>query len=128
MRDGLWSRAGCSGAPTEYDHGASRRGRHGCNRRQCGIATQRLRHPSGRGEPRAPGREQACSSARSTTPTPSISGYRIDQVLVGSLNLEARGYFEGGSRGADAGLAVYKQISLSVSRLSPASWLLPLRV
>jgi hypothetical protein len=33
-------------------------------------------------------------------------GYQIDEVLVGSLNLEARGYFEGGSRGADAGLAV----------------------
>ena len=27
-------------------------------------------------------------------------GYQVDQTLVASLNLEARGYFEGGSRGA----------------------------
>ncbi len=37
-------------------------------------------------------------------------GYEMDRVLVASLNLEARGYFEGGSRGADAGRAVYEQI------------------
>jgi predicted permease len=44
-------------------------------------------------------------------------GYQIDQVLVASLNLEARGYFEGGSRGADAGLAVYEQILSRVEAL-----------
>ena len=44
-------------------------------------------------------------------------GYQIDEVLVGSLNLEARGYFEGGSRGADAGLAVYEQILSRVETL-----------
>jgi putative ABC transport system permease protein len=37
-------------------------------------------------------------------------GYEVDRTLVASLNLEARGYFEGGSRGPDAGLAVYEQI------------------
>jgi macrolide transport system ATP-binding/permease protein len=44
-------------------------------------------------------------------------GYQIDRVLVASLNLEARGYFEGGSRGADAGLAVYDQILSRVEAL-----------
>ncbi len=44
-------------------------------------------------------------------------GYRIDRVLVASLNLEARGYFEGGSRGPDAGLAVYEQILSRVEAL-----------
>jgi predicted permease len=37
-------------------------------------------------------------------------GYRVDQTLVASLNLEPRGYFEGGSRGSDAGRAVFEQI------------------
>jgi predicted permease len=37
-------------------------------------------------------------------------GYEIDRVLIAPLDLEARGYFEGGSRGADAGRAVYEQI------------------
>jgi putative ABC transport system permease protein len=37
-------------------------------------------------------------------------GYQVDQILVASLNLEPRGYFEGGSREPAAGLAVYKQI------------------
>jgi putative ABC transport system permease protein len=37
-------------------------------------------------------------------------GYQVDQTLVASLNLEARGYFEGGAKGPDAGLAVYEQI------------------
>ena len=41
---------------------------------------------------------------------PADLGYQIDRTLVASLNLEPRGYFEGGSRGADAGLAVYEQI------------------
>jgi predicted permease len=36
--------------------------------------------------------------------------YELDQTLIASLNLEARGYFEGGSRGAEAGSAVYEQI------------------
>src|SRR5688500_18008531 len=36
--------------------------------------------------------------------------YEVDQILVASLNPEARGYFEGGSGGAEAGLAVYEQI------------------
>ena len=44
-------------------------------------------------------------------------GYDIDRVLVGSLNLQARGYFEGGSRGPDAGLAVYQQILSRVEAL-----------
>jgi predicted permease len=37
-------------------------------------------------------------------------GYEVDGVLVLPLNLEPRGYFEGGPRGAEAGLAVYEQI------------------
>jgi predicted permease len=44
-------------------------------------------------------------------------GYQVDQTLVASLNLEARGYFEGGPRGADAGLAVYEQILSRVEAL-----------
>jgi predicted permease len=36
--------------------------------------------------------------------------YELDQTLIASLNLEVRGYFEGGSRGPAAGLAVYEQI------------------
>jgi predicted permease len=44
-------------------------------------------------------------------------GYQIDRVLVASLNLEARGYFEGGPRGPDAGLAVYEQILSRVAAL-----------
>ncbi len=43
--------------------------------------------------------------------------YQVDQTLVASLNLEARGYFEGGSRGADAGFAVYEQILSRVEAL-----------
>jgi predicted permease len=37
-------------------------------------------------------------------------GYQVDRTLVASLNLEARGYFEGGSRGSASGLAVYEQV------------------
>ena len=44
-------------------------------------------------------------------------GYQIDQVLVATLNLEARGYFEGGSKGADAGSAVYQAILSRVEAL-----------
>jgi putative ABC transport system permease protein len=44
-------------------------------------------------------------------------GYQIDHVLVASLNLQVRGYFEGGPRGADAGLAVYEQILARVEAL-----------
>jgi putative ABC transport system permease protein len=44
-------------------------------------------------------------------------GYRVDQTLIASLNLEAHGYFEGGSRGPDAGLAVYEQILSRVQAL-----------
>jgi predicted permease len=44
-------------------------------------------------------------------------GYQVDRTLVASLNLEARGYFEGGSRGADAGSAVYEQILSRVEAL-----------
>ena len=43
--------------------------------------------------------------------------YPMDHTLVASLNLEAHGYFEGGSRGSDAGLAVYDQILSRVARL-----------
>lgn len=44
-------------------------------------------------------------------------GYQIDRVLVASLNLQARGYFEGGPRGPEAGLAVYEQILSRVEAL-----------
>jgi predicted permease len=44
-------------------------------------------------------------------------GYQIDRVLVASLNLQARGYFEGGARAPDAGLAVYEQILSRVEAL-----------
>ena len=44
-------------------------------------------------------------------------GYRVDQTLVATLNLQAHGYFEGGSRGADAGLALYEQILSRVDAL-----------
>ena len=44
-------------------------------------------------------------------------GYQVDRTLVASLNLEARGYFEGGARGPDAGLAVYEQILSRVEAL-----------
>ena len=44
-------------------------------------------------------------------------GYQVDQTLVATLNLEAHGYFEGGSRGADAGLAMYEQILSRVEAL-----------
>jgi putative ABC transport system permease protein len=44
-------------------------------------------------------------------------GYRVDQTLVATLNLEAHGYFEGGSRGADAGVALYEQILSRVEAL-----------
>ena len=44
-------------------------------------------------------------------------GYQVDQTLVASLNLEARGYFEGGSRGSASGLAVYEQILSRVEAL-----------
>jgi putative ABC transport system permease protein len=37
-------------------------------------------------------------------------GFQVDRMLVASLNLEPRGYFEGGRRGPDAGVAVYEQI------------------
>jgi predicted permease len=43
--------------------------------------------------------------------------YGLDQTLIASLNLEAHGYFEGGPRGADAGLAVYEQILSRVEAL-----------
>ena len=37
-------------------------------------------------------------------------GYQVDRTLVASISLEARGYFEGGPGGADAGQALYEQI------------------
>jgi predicted permease len=43
--------------------------------------------------------------------------FEVDRTLIASLNLEARGYFEGGSRGADAGAAVYEQILSRVEAL-----------
>jgi predicted permease len=43
--------------------------------------------------------------------------YPLNQTLVASLNLESHGYFEGGSRGAAAGLAVYDQILSRVQAL-----------
>ena len=44
-------------------------------------------------------------------------GYQLDQILVASLNLEAHGYFEGGSRGPDAGLAVYDRVLSRIEAL-----------
>jgi predicted permease len=44
-------------------------------------------------------------------------GYQIDRTLVASINLEARGYFEGGPMGSDAGLAVYAQILSRIEAL-----------
>jgi putative ABC transport system permease protein len=44
-------------------------------------------------------------------------GYEVDGILVASVNLEPRGYFEGGSRGPDAGLAVYEQVLSRVEAL-----------
>jgi putative ABC transport system permease protein len=43
--------------------------------------------------------------------------YQLDQTLVASLNLEAHGYFEGGSRGAEAGMLVYDAILSRVEAL-----------
>ena len=43
--------------------------------------------------------------------------YELDHTLVASLNLEARGYFEGGSRGFEAGLAAYEQILSRIEAL-----------
>jgi predicted permease len=43
--------------------------------------------------------------------------YQVDQTLIADLNLEPRGYFEGGARGPDAGLAVYEQILSRVEAL-----------
>ena len=44
-------------------------------------------------------------------------GYQVDQTLVATLNLESRGYFEGGPRGAEAGAAVYEQILSRIEAL-----------
>ena len=44
-------------------------------------------------------------------------GYQIDETLVASLNLETRGYFEGGPRGPEAGLALYERILSRVEAL-----------
>jgi predicted permease len=44
-------------------------------------------------------------------------GYEIEEIVVAPLNLEARGYFEGGPRGADAGLAAYDQILSRIEAL-----------
>ncbi len=44
-------------------------------------------------------------------------GYQVENTLVASLNLDARGYFEGGSRGAEAGAAVYEQVLSRVESL-----------
>ena len=44
-------------------------------------------------------------------------GYQVDQTLVAALNLESRGYFEGGPRGPEAGSAVYEQILSRVEAL-----------
>jgi putative ABC transport system permease protein len=44
-------------------------------------------------------------------------GYEVDRTLVASLNLEKLGYFEGGSRGAEAGLAAYERILARLNAL-----------
>jgi putative ABC transport system permease protein len=43
--------------------------------------------------------------------------YQLDQTLIASVNLEAHGYFEGGPRGAEAGMAVYNEILSRVEGL-----------
>jgi predicted permease len=43
--------------------------------------------------------------------------YELDQTLVAALNLEPRGYFEGGARSPEAGLAVYGQILARVEAI-----------
>ncbi len=43
--------------------------------------------------------------------------YDVDHTLVTALNLESRGYFEGGPRGAEAGAAVYEQILSRIEAL-----------
>ena len=48
---------------------------------------------------------------------PRDLGFPIDQTLVAPVNLETRGYFEGGARGPDAGLAVYEQLLSRVEAL-----------
>lgn len=37
-------------------------------------------------------------------------GFQVDRVVVVPLNLEARGFFEGGARGAEAGMATYERV------------------
>jgi predicted permease len=44
-------------------------------------------------------------------------GYQIDRVVVAGLNLETRGYFEGGARGAEAGSVAYEQILARVEAI-----------
>ena len=44
-------------------------------------------------------------------------GYSLDQTLVVPLDLEPLGYFEGGPKGADAGLALYERILSDVEEL-----------
>jgi predicted permease len=44
-------------------------------------------------------------------------GYEVDRTLIATVNLEARGYFEGGPRGAAAGSALYEQILSRVQAL-----------
>jgi macrolide transport system ATP-binding/permease protein len=44
-------------------------------------------------------------------------GYQVDGIVVLPLNLEPHGYFEGGSRGPDAGLTIYEQILSRVEAL-----------
>jgi putative ABC transport system permease protein len=43
--------------------------------------------------------------------------YDVDHTLVTPLNLESRGYFEGGPRGAEAGAVVYEQILSRIEAL-----------
>jgi putative ABC transport system permease protein len=44
-------------------------------------------------------------------------GYEPDRILVGTLNLQVRGYFEGGPKSGEAGLALYEQILSRVEAL-----------
>ena len=53
-RAALRPRPGLSGASTEYDRGASRGGRQRRDRRPRNPDARSVRHPSGRGQPRAP--------------------------------------------------------------------------
>jgi macrolide transport system ATP-binding/permease protein len=44
-------------------------------------------------------------------------GYDIDRILLASINLEPRGYFEGGPKGPEPGAALYRELLARVEAL-----------